>query len=1561
MATLATVIGGLAAPAFADSHPGQLPPGKDAPPAASQPTDAQMGPTQRAQAKAKKTGQPVTVDELTTETNLTVANPDGSMTVTKHLQAARVKKNGKWTNVDATLTKNGDGTLSPAAAASGVTLSGGGSTAPLAAFTDKAGHKFSFTLPFALPAPTINGDTASYANVLPGVDLNATVTDQGAFREVLVVHDAAAAANPALKTLRLATSTNGLSTSSDQDGNLTLKAADGAAAFTAPAPVMWDSASTPAPATNAPRASALAAETAPKSAPVSPAAPAAPQAVVDPAGTQGSSKDGPGHGAHISKLAVKADSSSISLTPDANQLADPNLQYPIYYDPYVSPVTGGTNHYTEVKEGCPSQALYDQAQTNGEAIGYQQYDSNCFGLYRTYYEFDTSYTNSSMVIQNSTAYFTETYGADHGCSNTWGVGLNLTGGIGGGTTWASQPGYVAGYGAQDVPSAAAGCGNRPVNFDITSAVSQHLGYNNLTFLLYGNESKYSTNYGFMRFSTNPYVVTKFDIAPNTPDQTVTSPNSQNPSGPDCNGGPAGWIGMTTLNGNASNITLSAHLTTQMSGVNLQAGFHVWDNMVNNGSGGPATATWPVGNWVGNGGTSSANIGGPVSDGHTYGWNAWASDGTLNSGGSSYCYFTADLSAPKLASFTSSTAFPPLGSGITPTAHAGDTGISLQVSSIDPTPTGCNLAACLASGVAGFQWSLDSNIPVSGYNYVAGTAGSGGSATANIPVNLTASQWGTHTLYVRAVDNAGNTQPTSAQYSFYAPWNANTKVVAGDLNGDGTPDLITPGPDGNLSMVPGNSDPNATPQVASTPAQSPDGTSWNNYLVTHRGNQSQSTVDDILAFQKNTKQLYLYRNDGTTGGTNGKFTNTANVGTTNKPTCVPTAAGDCTGYNSTDWSSLTQLVAPGAFSGAQQYADLITVENGKLWYYTGSARSGVYLGKAYQIGTGDWNITSLIAPGTVGATVANGTTTGGTPTLWVRNTITGAISSFPLSFDASGLPNSNLVAPTRNSLTSGITASGGGSLCLDVSGANTANGTKIQLYTCNGSDAQSFTVGADNTLHVLGKCVDVPQGSLTHGTGLQLYTCNNTGSQKWVYNAALGTLVNPQSNFCMADPASNQNPGTQVVTWECGTGYLDQKWTSPTGANTSQPVLPLGLVNADNPVVSSPGDVNADGNPDLYTVNGPGQINEFAGAAPTSGGLAQFTNYYPQYVGALHQANANWPLTAPVGGVVTDTVGLHNGTVKGNVTFPTDTVNGVSTTVASFTGGTGNEIDTAGQSVDTNRSFSITLWTKETSNTGGVVVSQEGTYGSGFIIWPEMSDSTWRFAMKPADDNAWGYDQTTATALGSAAKVTLNQWTKLTASFDATTGRTSLWVNGVLAGTGQHDARPGITGPLVVGRYKYNSLPQTSYQGSVSNLTVNDFAIPVTTNVAMVHSALTNKCLDNNNGSTTNGTHVQVWDCSTSGATGQQWVINANGTITNNGACMDATGNGTLNGTMIEIWQCNGGANQQWVPRANGSLYNPASGRCLDDPNASTTNGTQLELYDCNGTPAQTWAMALNGA
>ncbi|WP_055585286.1 ThuA domain-containing protein [Streptacidiphilus griseoplanus] len=120
--------------------------------------------------------------------------------------------------------------------------------------------------------------------------------------------------------------------------------------------------------------------------------------------------------------------------------------------------------------------------------------------------------------------------------------------------------------------------------------------------------------------------------------------------------------------------------------------------------------------------------------------------------------------------------------------------------------------------------------------------------------------------------------------------------------------------------------------------------------------------------------------------------------------------------------------------------------------------------------------------------------------------------------------------------------GYGGKCVDVAGANSANGTAVQLYDCNGTGAQNWTVASDGTLRALGKCMDVTAAGTTNGSQVQLYDCNGSGAQKWQPGTS-GSLVNPQSGKCLDATGPSSANGTRLQIWSC-TGAANQSWTLP---------------------------------------------------------------------------------------------------------------------------------------------------------------------------------------------------------------------------------------------------------------------------------------------------------------------------------------------------------------------------------------------------------------------------------
>jgi hypothetical protein len=122
-------------------------------------------------------------------------------------------------------------------------------------------------------------------------------------------------------------------------------------------------------------------------------------------------------------------------------------------------------------------------------------------------------------------------------------------------------------------------------------------------------------------------------------------------------------------------------------------------------------------------------------------------------------------------------------------------------------------------------------------------------------------------------------------------------------------------------------------------------------------------------------------------------------------------------------------------------------------------------------------------------------------------------------------------------------------CLDISNSGTADGTKVQEWSCNGTSAQSFHLAAasngafaivnDNS----GKCLDISNSGTADGTKVQEWSCNGTGAQSFNRVDVAGgdvTLVNTNSGKCLDIQNGNAADGTQVQLWSCN-GSAGQSW------------------------------------------------------------------------------------------------------------------------------------------------------------------------------------------------------------------------------------------------------------------------------------------------------------------------------------------------------------------------------------------------------------------------------------
>jgi hypothetical protein len=665
--------------------------------------------------EAVSTGKPVEVTADTTDTKQVLATPDGGFSLSSNVRPVRVQKAGAWVPIDTTLKANPDGTWGPAATTENVTFSGGGTTPLITLVQD--GKKVTFTWPTALPKPTVSASTVTYPAVLPGVDLQVSA-DAESYSEVLIVHDATAAANPALAHLHMTVTGTGLTVTADSNGALMATDTAGAIVFHGTTPLMWDSTYDPNVGT-------------------------APTATDHGTGAVNSVP------ATTTPLTPSPGATSIvdvSMTPSSAALTGPGVKYPVYIDPSMS---RGEEVWDEVTANGWHYFNQDQIAQVGDCGSW----AGCSGLTvaRSFFQMGTEDISGHPNGRSATVFAAKFYANEvwsaHNCTAEP-VDVAVAGLIITDTRW---PGPGGGPTANEQSSAAgSNCGGaNNVIFDLTSQAqtAANGGWTNMTLEL--RSPNEGNQYQWKQFSNNPTLVIDYSYPPNaatdlsvsnvvsctghnyTPDARPTlSATATDNNNPPLN--PQLWFHLA----NGTGTTALADSTTPVTiASGTRGGWQAPPTL----AGGDYEFRTTVSTNNGNGSTSSHEI-----------WN----------GSYSPWYSFTHLTAPTQTPVAQSADYPANYWG-QPSNNGGQILFSTNG----------------APNIAGFSWTATGAgtepAPITtecNYNQTFGTTGG---YVAPDPANGWASLaapsgWsvGYHTIYVRSFDLAHNMSPESQPYVFY---------------------------------------------------------------------------------------------------------------------------------------------------------------------------------------------------------------------------------------------------------------------------------------------------------------------------------------------------------------------------------------------------------------------------------------------------------------------------------------------------------------------------------------------------------------------------------------------------------------------------------------------------------------------------------------------------------------------------------------------------------------------------------------------------------------------------
>ncbi|MEU1623118.1 hypothetical protein ABZ479_38240 [Streptomyces sp. NPDC005722] len=892
---------------------------------------------------AAKTGQRVEILDRREEAAETFANPDGTTTRRQYVAPKWSRYEGVWKEADATVVRRSDGTVGPASPVFGIAFSGGG-TSPLVTMA-KDGKKLSLSWPSELPQPLLEGNTALYKSVLPDVDLKVTAEVDG-FAEHLIVNTPQAAANPAVKSIKLGVSTSGVTLTDDASDNLIAKDPEGNVIFSAPRPMMWEQAAAGS-----------------KSAAVTGAR---------------LSAENDGDKLQSAPVGAGISGNTLTLTPDPTLLATAD-QFPLVVDPVF---TGGKREkWAVVYSKYPTEAYpngsgwHSDTPSDEPRVGY-----NGTGATRSFFAMNTDGLAGADIL-DATFSVVETH--SWGCDKSLAGPTELwsTGGIGTTPTWNDQPSWadklVSDSYAHGNPTYCPG--NEPHDYASTALTSYvrkaaDSGWGTLVFGLRAPSSYEDNVNSFKRFTNSPALEVKYNFKPTVDDHDAYE-GTYAPGGDGNKQVPCGGA-----IGN-SGLAVTAKLTDKDGG---QVTAEV---VVTNSTGG--TVSFPKStDTVSSGQTAQVTVPKKVLTGTSYSWKLRAKDDEdTYSAYTAACAFSIDAQGPEKAVTVTNTDGTPADEQIPPD---GQTPGRFDIYPARK-PVTLNLSNP-ANDLAGFCWRADFILSASSTRCAYGTWVNVGPDHHTATITVTPAGYPLSTLHVVAYDTAGNHSPldsmadavvlhTSPADFVYAPDQipgtgpATHQDLPGDLNGDGYVDMVATDADGKLRLYAGD----GTGKVAT--AQTIGTTGWTDALIAHRGDLTGFTqrggipdgYEDYVVRLADNK-LYVYGGDGR--------------GEPNYYTRHELPHPQSLDY-APDWGRIRQLTLPGDIDkntteGHADGNDLITIEciddiddgkeecnNAALYLYSGNTYLGAQnpddpfdfdLNHRVTLGTSGWKDLTILAVG-----------------------------------------------------------------------------------------------------------------------------------------------------------------------------------------------------------------------------------------------------------------------------------------------------------------------------------------------------------------------------------------------------------------------------------------------------------------------------------------------------------------------------------------------------------------------------------------------------------------------